>query len=72
MSFIEPGVSKAPVITRKPNRDHPGTVDVKVRCPFCQKLHRHGLSELPSEQGVRASRCNGELYEVVDEGSSGT
>jgi hypothetical protein len=47
---------RAPIVTRRPNPRIPGFTLVQVRCPWCGKLHQHGVPDVGAF-AERAPHC---------------
>ena len=61
----------APILNIHLPRTSGGSIQIVVRCPFCNKNHKHGggstLTQISSYFGERLAHCDGEKTYVIAE-----
>ena len=59
----------APMKTR-PNRDYPGHLVIKVKCPYCKDHHQHGIKKDAKDIQSRLADCGkGDYYITLQTGT---
>jgi len=54
-------------VTSRPNRDYKGHLVIKVKCPYCNQLHSHGVKKDMKGIQSRVADCGkGEYYITID------